>query len=117
MNTSTGNNHKDGITRQDVYTRVTDLIIADLEQGVRTWVKPWAAEHAAEKITHPLRHNGTPYSGINLLMLWSSAIAGGFAAPIWMTFKQALELNARVRKGRERFPCCLCQFHHAQGNG
>jgi antirestriction protein ArdC len=26
--------------RQDVYTRITDKIIADLEQGVRTWMKP-----------------------------------------------------------------------------
>ena len=89
MNTSTGNNHNDGITRQDVYARVTDRIVADLEQqGVRTWMKPWNAEHAAGKITRPLRHNGTPYSGINILMLWSAAMAGGFAAPIWMTFKQ-----------------------------
>ncbi|MDR4470897.1 MAG: zincin-like metallopeptidase domain-containing protein [Nitrospira sp.] len=102
MNTRTGNNnHSDGITRQDVYTRVTDRIMADLEQGVRPWVKPWSAEHSAGKITRPLRHNGTPYSGINILMLWSAAIAGGFAAPIWMTFKQALELNAHVRKGEK----------------
>lgn len=102
MKTSTANdNHNDGATRQDVYTRVTDRIVADLEQGVRSWVKPWSAEHAAEKITRPLRHNGTPYSGINIIMLWSAAVAGGFAAPIWMTFKQALELNAHVRKGEK----------------
>jgi antirestriction protein ArdC len=101
MNTSTGNTRNDPITRQDVYTRVTDQIVADLEHGVRPWIKPWSAEHAAGKITRPLRHNGTPYSGINILMLWSAAIAGGFAAPIWMTFKQALELNAHVRKGEK----------------
>jgi antirestriction protein ArdC len=100
MDTGT-NNPNDGITRQDVYTRVTDRIVADLEQGVRPWMKPWSAEHAAGKITRPLRHNGTPYSGINILMLWSAAVAGGFAAPIWMTFKQALELNAHVRKGEK----------------
>ena len=28
-------------------------------------------------------------------------MAEGFAAPIWMTFKQALELNAHVRKGEK----------------
>jgi antirestriction protein ArdC len=50
--------------RQDVYTRVTNKIIADLEQGVRTWMKPWNAEHTAGRITRPLRHNGvlTPAS-------------------------------------------------------
>lgn len=107
MNTSTGHHHKDGITRQDVYTRVTDRIVADLERGVRTWVKPWNAEHATGKITRPLRHNGVPYSGINILMLWSAAVAGGFAAPIWMTFKQALELNAHVRKGEKGSSSCM----------
>jgi len=60
IKTGTDNNQHDGITRQDVYTRVTDRILADLEQGVRPWTKPWSAEHAAGKITRPLRHNGTP---------------------------------------------------------
>jgi antirestriction protein ArdC len=87
--------------KQDVYTRITDKIIASLEQGVRPWIQSWNAEHAAGKITRPLRHNGRPYSGINILMLWASAMEQGFAAPIWMTFKQALELNAHVRKGEK----------------
>jgi antirestriction protein ArdC len=87
--------------RQDVYTRITDKIVASLEQGVRPWNKPWDAEHAAGRITRPLRHNGQGYSGINILMLWASAVEQGFAAPIWMTFKQALELKANVRKGEK----------------
>jgi antirestriction protein ArdC len=87
--------------RQDVYTRITDKIIADLEQGVRTWMKPWNAGNTAGRITRPLRHNGLPYSGINILMLWADAMDKGFAAPIWMTFKQASELNAHVRKGEK----------------
>src|SRR5215813_14311433 len=87
--------------RQDVYTRITSQIIASLERGLRPWMKPWNAEHAAGRITRPLRHNGQPYSGINILMLWASAVDQGFAAPIWMTFKQALELKASVRKGEK----------------
>ena len=55
--------------RQDVYTRITNKIVADLEQGVRTWVKSWNAGNTAGRITRPLRHNGQPYSGINVLML------------------------------------------------
>ncbi len=87
--------------KADVYTRVTDKIVADLENGVRTWLKPWNAEHAAGRITRPLRFNGTPYNGINVLMLWAAAVERGFAAPIWMTFKQAQELGAHVRKGEK----------------
>ena len=62
-------------------------------------MKPWNAEHAAGRITRPLRHNGIPYKGINVLMLWSAAVTKGYACPIWITFKQALELGGNVRKG------------------
>jgi antirestriction protein ArdC len=84
--------------RTDLYTRVTNAIIADLEHGVRPWLKPWNAEHAAGRITRPLRANGQPYKGINVLMLWTSAMNHKFSAPIWMTFKQAKELKGNVRK-------------------
>lgn len=92
---------KNSAPRQDVYTRVTEKIIADLEQGVRPWMKPWNAEHAAGRITKPLRHNGQPYNGINILMLWSAAVSEGYSAPIWMTFRQTKELGANVRKGEK----------------
>ena len=36
-----------------------------------------------------------------MLSLWTSALAQNFAAPIWMTFRQALELGAHVRKGEK----------------
>ena len=85
--------------RPDVYSRITDKIIADLEQGVRPWMKPWNADHAAGRITRPLRHNGIPYKGINVIMLWSAAVAKGYSAPLWFTFRQAQELGGKVRKG------------------
>ena len=85
--------------KTDLYERVTAQIIASLENGVRPWVKPWNAEHAAGRITRPLRSNGVPYQGINIVMLWAAAFERGYAAPIWLTFKQALELGGAVRKG------------------
>jgi len=87
--------------RQDIYTRITGQIVASLEKGVRPWMKPWSGENAAGRITRPLRHNGTPYSGINILILWAASLEQGFGSPSWMTFKQALELNAHVRKGEK----------------
>jgi antirestriction protein ArdC len=74
-------------------------IITDLEQGVRPCMRPWSAEHAAGKITRPLRHNGIPYKGINVVMLWSAAVVKGYSCPLWLTFKQAPELGGNVRKG------------------
>ena len=87
--------------RTDVYQKITDQIVCELEKGVRPWLKPWNAGHAAGRITRPLRGNGIPYQGINVLMLWSAAMEKGIAAPIWMTFKQALEFKAHVRKGEQ----------------
>jgi antirestriction protein ArdC len=85
--------------KTDLYNKVTDQIVASLEQGVRPWMKPWSAEHASGRITRPLRANGLAYQGINVLVLWSDAIVKGYSAPLWMTFRQALELDAHVRKG------------------
>ena len=83
----------------DIYAKITDRIISDLERGVRPWVQPWHADHAAGRISKPLRHNGEPYSGINVILLWSEAVARGFSSATWMTFKQAMELGGHVRKG------------------
>jgi antirestriction protein ArdC len=58
-------------------------------------------ENAAARISRPLRHNGAPYSGINILMLWAASVEHGFSSPSWMTFKQALDVNAHVRKGEK----------------
>jgi antirestriction protein ArdC len=85
--------------KKDIYSKITDQIVAELEKGVRPWLKPWNVEHAERRITRPLRANGIPYRGINVVMLWSAAMAKGYAAPQWMTYQQALELNANVRKG------------------
>lgn len=85
--------------RPDLYSRVTAQIVEDLQRGVRPWTKPWSAEHLAGRISRPLRHNLQPYSGINTVLLWCEAVAKGYAAPIWMTFRQALELGGCVRKG------------------
>ncbi|QDU45209.1 DNA primase TraC [Symmachiella dynata] len=90
--------------RVDVYTQVTNRIVAELERGVRPWLKPWNAEHAAGRITRPLRHNGQYYLGINILMLWASAEMQGFACPIWLTFQQAKELGGHVHKGEQASP-------------
>jgi antirestriction protein ArdC len=87
--------------KTDVYQRVTDSIVAELEKGVQPWFKPWNAEHAAGRITRPLRGNGIPYRGINVIMLWASAVEQGFSAPLWLTYKQAQEIGGQVRKGEK----------------
>ena len=90
---------KESKPRVDIYAKITDRIVAELEKGVRPWVQPWNAGNTTGRITRPLRHNGLPYQGINTLLLWSEAVARGFVSPTWMTFKQSVELGGHVRKG------------------
>jgi antirestriction protein ArdC len=85
--------------KPDVYTRVTDKIIADLERGTLTWQQPWQAGHQAGSVSRPLRAEGKPYRGVNVMMLWASAIEKGYTAPIWMTYNQAAGIGGQVRKG------------------
>lgn len=90
---------KESRLRTDIYAQITEKLVAALEKGVRPWVQPWSAGHVKGRVTRPLRHNGEPYTGMNVLLLWSESMARGFASPMWMTFRQASELGAHVRKG------------------
>jgi antirestriction protein ArdC len=87
--------------KQDVYSRVTDKIVADIERGNLTWLQPWQAGHKAGPVSRPLRAGGVPYRGVNVLMLWAAAIEKGYACPLWLTYKQAAELGGQVRKGEK----------------
>ena len=46
-----------------------------------------------------------PYSGINVLMLWSASLSHGYRSPYWLTFKQAQTLDGQVRKGEHGTAC------------
>ncbi len=83
--------------RIDVYEQVTNQIIATLEAGTRPWSPSWAS--GASSL--PLRHEGTAYRGINILLLWSAAMAHGYTNSHWMTYRQASELGGQVRKGEK----------------
>jgi antirestriction protein ArdC len=85
----------------DVYSRVTNKIIADLERGNLTWLQPWQAGHQAGPVSRPLRGGGKPYRGVNVLMLWAASMEKGYSCPLWLTYKQAGELGGQVRKGKK----------------
>ncbi len=89
-------------TRRDVYQEVTDAIVSRLESGtVAPWHQPWKAGHVAGPVSRPLRHNGKPYQGVNVLMLWIAAESAGHVSPYWLTYNQAREIGGHVRKGEK----------------
>ena len=63
------------------------------------WLRPWDVAQAAGPVSRPLRRDGTPYPGVNVLLLWLEAMEQGYAAPFWMTYRQAQALGGQVRKG------------------
>lgn len=85
--------------KKDLYQTVTDTIIKDLEFGIRPWLQPWIVGGEGGQLNRPLRANGEAYRGINVLMLWCSAAENGFSSPTWMSFKQAQDMGAHVKKG------------------
>jgi antirestriction protein ArdC len=86
--------------RPDIYRNVTDIIVRDLEQGTRPWIKPWTASSNSSNVAlRPLRHDGTPYRGVNVLILWNAAAERGYTSASWMTYRQAQTLGAQVRGG------------------
>lgn len=60
-----------------------------------------AATTQPEGSRGPLRANSIPYRGVNVLMLWASAMEQGFGAPSWLTYKQARNSAGRSAKGQK----------------
>ncbi len=87
--------------RTDLYSHVTNEIVAQLEAGARPWIQPWQAAHTAGEVSRPLRFNAVPYRGINVVLLWLAAMRQRFTCPLWMTYRQAAELGGQVRRGEK----------------
>ena len=87
--------------RFDIASDITAAIIARLEAGTKPWEQPWTGA----PLCRPLRSCGTPYRGINILLLWMRAEAQGYTSPWWLSYKQAALLGAQVRKGEKATHC------------
>lgn len=81
--------------RVDVYERVTDSILKMLEAGSKGLAPRWNKTGGGR----PLRFNGTPYQGVNTVLLWAAALEAGYASNTWITYRQAAEQGGQVRKG------------------
>ena len=77
--------------RADIYQRITDQIVAALEAGSAAdgWRMPWHANADGHNSMQPANAGtGTLYRGVNVLALWAAAHAGGYASPVWGTYRQ-----------------------------
>lgn len=79
----------------DIYAGVTARIVEKLESGVSPWARGWVGSAPSR----PLRSCGSPYNGVNVLVLWLESMERGYSSPYWLTYKQAEALGGQVRKG------------------
>jgi antirestriction protein ArdC len=85
--------------KPDVYQKVTDAIVNEIEQGVSSnWRMPW---HTSGKFAFsPINVTSKkPYRGINTVCLWAAAQAKGYDRGEWATYQQWQDRGAQVRKG------------------
>ena len=80
-----------------LYDKITRDIVAHLEQDNPPWHRPWAVNRNGA--ARPVRENGVPYKGINVLILWAAALDAGYVSGCWMTYRQASKIGAQVRRG------------------
>lgn len=85
---------------RDIHAEITSKLIAAIEADPGRPSMPWRRSSAPlfmpeNALTKKL------YNGINIVSLWVSAEAQGYAAPVWATYRQWSELGAQVRKGEK----------------
>ncbi len=70
----------------DIYSEITNRIIAEMEQGTIPWQKPWVASGSCISYA-----TGKPYSLLNQILLGRPGE--------YLTFNQCQQAGGRIRKG------------------
>src|SRR5215469_13666513 len=87
-----------------VYEVITSRIIEQLQKGVAPWHKPWRVR-GKNGFPRSLV-TGREYRGVNVWVL----LSGGYSSPFWLTYRQARELDGRVRQGEHGYPVVYWKF-------
>ncbi len=87
--------------RRDLYQHITDTIVRQLEAGTVPWQQPWKGDSNRLLALPENFITGKRYRGINILLLWSSAIEQQYPSAEWATFKQWTQKEEFIRKGEK----------------
>ena len=88
-------------SRRNPMQEFADRIIAELEKGVKPWVRPWDPDKASGPQAPFNPVTGKRYRGINVLILGMDVRAFQSEDPRWLTYQQAYEKRWQVRKGEK----------------
>jgi len=75
------------------YKILVDSVIESLKSDLPVWRK------VNIDISSSVNYKGTDYKGVNSLSLYLAMRLNNYTNNVWMTYKQALTLNAKVKKG------------------
>ncbi len=82
--------------RRSFHEQVAESLIEQLKSGTAPWQKPWKPGNPLLSFPHNPT-TGKLYRGINALYLMSKERSD----PRWLTYKQAADMGAQVRKGEQ----------------
>src|SRR5665213_1140216 len=91
--------------KHDVYEIVTNRIIELLEAGTVPWHQPWSDAGEPQNVITKI-----PYRGFNLLLLASLV----YSRNLFLTYRQAKEMGAMIRKGEKPFPIVFWKWPEAK---
>ncbi len=77
---------------------VANSIIRQLEKGTAPWIKPWKA---GERFMPFNPTTGNDYHGMNAVWLMCVTEDRGYSDNRWLTYKQAGNLDAQVKRGEK----------------
>jgi antirestriction protein ArdC len=95
-----------GSKHSSVYDRITERVIELLNQGTIPWHKPWNVKRGFPRNLVSKK----PYRGINVFLLH----AMNYESPLWLTFHQAQQLGANVRKGEKACPVVFWKHYDTE---
>jgi antirestriction protein ArdC len=97
----------------DIRQTVTDRIIKMLETGGNQASKRWTESAAGG---FPVNgKTGAYYQGVNVLILWGEMMEKGYSFPVWLTYNQAAEMGANVKKGEHGTQCVYFEMMKKRG--
>ena len=80
-----------------LFERVTQKLVAELGRGHIPWSRPWRSDHTGLPRNYV---SNRPYSGVNVLLTWLSALEHGFSDTRWLTANQIMALGGSFRGER-----------------
>ena len=81
---------------KEKFEEAVTKLIDSMEANGQQWVKSWSGTNTGMPFNESTDKG---YRGINILLLWMQSIERGYKTNRYMTFKQALAMGGKVKKG------------------